>query len=175
MSRNLLLAAAVILVAGCNQPSLPPNQSNSTAATPAPATTGAETLPPCNGLAGYQVLPADITLSFPYHLRADRIYVNKNGQERRRVVLEYLDGDADAILAAVDKSMIVAGFVPRPRKEQPNGNIVIAYAQKAYGSIIVVANASAGDKPSNPAARGTVAFDYPSGDKSGVTEAAAPN
>jgi hypothetical protein len=47
------------------------------------------------------------------------------------------------------------------QNHQPNGNLVVPYVKKGYDSITVIANASVGDKPSNPAAKGTIAFDLP--------------
>lgn len=160
MNRNALIAATLIVFAGCSQ-SAPPATVEAPGTITAASTADARAAQPCSEPTGYQPLPAKLALEVRYHLRADRIYTNKNDQGRRRVVLEFLDGDIDSTLASVEDAMTAAGFVARPRKDQPNGNIVIPYVRKDYGNITVVANPSAGDNPSNPAAKGTVAFDFP--------------
>lgn len=158
MKRLTLTAAVVLILAGCNQPATTAEATQAPAAPQASAAPAAACEPQATG---YQWLPEGLVLDIPYHLRADRIYINKNNVQRRRVVLEFLDGDAESTLASVDKSMTTAGFTARPRKDQPNGNIVVPYMKKGFGGITVIASATAGDKPSNPAAKGTITFDLP--------------
>lgn len=162
MRHILVMAAMLSALAGCNKPQ-PVNDAN-TIATPPPtvASVEAPSAQPCAEQAGYQLLPAGIRIGLPYHFRADRLYANKHDQVRRRVVLEFLEGNVDSTLKTVAESMTAAGFMARPRRDQPNGNIIIPYVRNDYGSITVVVSPLPGDNPSNPAARGTVTFDYPS-------------
>lgn len=160
MKHNAVLLAGLIILAGCNQASAP-SPSPDGAGEPVGLVAAPDAPISCPEDTGYQILPANLALSIPYHLRADRIYVNKHDAVRRRVVLEFLEGDAATTLASVDRSMVAAGFTARPRREQPNGNIIVPYARKDYGSITVVASALPGDNPSNPMAKGTIAFDFP--------------
>lgn len=160
MKHNAALLAGLIILAGCNQASTPP-PSPTVAGEPVGLVAAADAPVACPEDTGYKLLPANLVLSIPYHLRADRIYVNKHDAVRRRVVLEFLEGDAATSLASVNQSMVAAGFAARARREQPNGNIIVPYARKDYGSITVVASALPGDNPSNPMAKGTITFDFP--------------
>jgi hypothetical protein len=168
MKSNVLIAAALLAMTGCTPQSTPPAVTDAAVPAPAQAPEAAACAP-----AGYQLLPAGIALSIPYHLRADRIYSSKDGQSRRRIVLEYLDSDAGAVLASVESSMLASGFKARPRRDQPNGNIVVPYLKRDFGNLQLVLNPSPGDKPSNPAAKGTLALDFPFGDTVAATVAAA--
>jgi hypothetical protein len=162
MRHILVMAAVLSALIGCNK-SQPVNDTNTNATPETVASAEAPLAQPCAEQTGYQVLPAGVSLGLPYHLRADRLYTNKHDQARRRVVLELLEGNVDSTLKMVEESMIAAGFVARPRRDQPNGNIIIPYAKSGYGSITVVVNPLPGDNPSNPATLGTVTFDYPAG------------
>lgn len=160
MRHILVMAAVLSALVGCNK-SQPVNDTNTNAAPEEVASMEAPSAQPCAEQTGYQFLPAGVSLGLPFHLRADRLYTNKHDQARRRVVLEFLEGNVDSTLKTVEESMIAAGFTARPRRDQPNGNIIIPYAKRDYGSITVVVNPLAGDNPSNSAALGTVTFDYP--------------
>lgn len=165
MKHNLLMAATLIALAGCNQPKPAATQGTNPVATETPVTaTGDATAPPCTGQAGYQLFPAGIGLDVPYHVRADRIYLDKNGQGRRRVMLEFLGGGADTTLASIDKSLVAAGYMSRPRKDQPNGNSITPYIKKGARNIIVILDPNPGAAPSNPAAKGVLSVDYPMDD-----------
>lgn len=172
MKQLTLLAIALFVLAGCKQDRAPDAAvAQASPSTPEVASPAA----PCEEGqgAGYAWLPAGLALDIAYHLRADRIYTSKNDVQRRRVVLEFLDGDVDSVLAATEKSMIAAGFTARPRRDQPNGNIIVPYVKRGYGSITVVASATPGDNPSNPGAKGMVAFDFPAGEAAAVVAAPA--
>lgn len=158
MKHNLLAAATLITLLGCSQPAPVTTQAD-TPVTSA-ATTPEAALLACPEQTGYQLMPAGVSLDIPYHVRVDRIYVHENGDSRRRIVLEYLEGDVETALSAADKSIVAAGFTAQKRRAQPNGEIAIPYAKKGHSSILVIAKASPGDKPSNPAAKGTLALDY---------------
>lgn len=116
---------------------------------------------PCPEQAGYIAFPEGVALDIPYHLRADRIYIHKNGKERRRVSVEFLDGDAGTALASFEQSMIRAGFTAKPRKDMPNGNVTMAFGKKGFGTVRLVAVSTPGPKPSNPGAKGVISMDYP--------------
>ena len=156
--KEILLATAVALaLAACSRPQ-PAADIAPTATAETAAIAGAAPLPCAEP--GYALLPKGITLEFPYHLRADRVYLDKQGNERRRVVLEFLDGDVESTLAAADASLVRSGFAARSRRNQPNGNIVVPYARKGTPGITVFGSSTVGPNPSNPAAKGTIALDY---------------
>lgn len=161
MNRNALIVA-IILATGCSsqQPAARPEATASTPDTKEPITPRQDGQP-CANADGYQLLPEQLVVPVAHHLRADRIYTNGKDQLRRRVVLEFLEGDVASALASVDSAMVAAGFNARPRREQPNGNTVIPYVRNGFGNITVVANPSIGDNPSHPAAKGILAFDFP--------------
>jgi hypothetical protein len=172
MRRILVMAAVLSALAGCNK-SQPVSNANTNGTPETVASVEAPLAQPCAEQTGYQLLPAGVSLGLPYHLRADRLYTNKHDQARRRIVLEFLEGNVDSTLKTVEESMITAGFTARPRRDQPNGNIIIPYAKRDYGSITVVVNPLPGDNPSNSAALGTVTFDYPADGKAPAATATA--
>lgn len=158
MNRHVLLATVLLGVAGCSQRPEAAQPATTSQAAAVPATAAAA---PCEEPTGYQWQPADLAFDLPYHLRADRIYGARDESSRRRVVLEFLEGTPESVLASVEQAMLAAGFQARPRREPGNGNLIAPFAKKGYGSIAVVINGSAGDNPSHPEAKGTIAFDYP--------------
>lgn len=119
----------------------------------------AEPCPPA--VAGYRFLPEGLDVPVAYHLRADRIYRTKTGRLRRRTALEFLEGDADSVLASVEKEMVEARYKARPGTTQPNNNIHVPYIRKGGPNVNVMVNPEAGDNPHHPDAKGMLYYDYP--------------
>lgn len=160
MKYNVLIASLLVALAGCDQISQPSDVSSVPAAetnqpeVPEPATQ------PCPEPTGYQVMPAGLNLSIPYHVRADIIQKDGSGQSRRHIVLEYLDGDLETTVSAIEQSLAEGGFAPRPRRETDDGRIVIPFFKTGYDNIVVVVGPTPGNNPSNPEAKGTVTLQF---------------
>lgn len=159
MNRYAILAISFVALAGCSKPA--PTAAVTTAAVP--VTAAAPTVS-CPAQSGYQWMPANLVLDVPYHLHADRIYKTQKDGLRRRVMLEFLEGDSNSVLAQVDKSLTTAGFQARPRIEaSKEADVVIPYDKAGYGNVVVYVDSSPGDNPSNPDAKGILSFDFPIG------------
>lgn len=160
MKRTLLIAVGLLAIAGCNnpRPAVLPVAGTTAATEAAPETAAA-----CPEETGYKLFPEAMKLAIPYHLRGDRIYVHKNGQQRRRVTVEFLEGDVGTALAAFEQSMVTAGFKAGPRNDGADGKITMPFSKKGFGTAHVSAMPTVGPKPSNPDAKGVISIDYPMG------------
>lgn len=169
MKYTLLIASMAIVLAGCDQVSQPAEVSpvqqtadSVPSVTSAPATvTPDPATQPCADVSGYQVMPAGMTLEIPYHVRADIITKDEAGQRHRHIVLEYLEGNLDATITAIERSLASGGYVPRPRRKTDDGRFIVPFLKKGHQNIIAVFDPSPGNKPSNPEAKGTVTLQYP--------------
>jgi hypothetical protein len=173
MKRTLLIAVGLLAIAGCNNPAPADQTAQGTPA--AVPTSSSDTNPAaCSEAPGYNPFPQGIAPAFAYHLRSDRLYVHKNGKNRRRLTIEFLDGDANAALASFEQSMSAAGFKARPRKDGADGRITTPFAKKGFGTVIATAIPSPGPNPANPAAKGVLSIDYPMDTDVAATTAQPP-
>ena len=117
----------------------------------------------CPETDGYRVFPAGLSIDLPYHLRSDRIIPNEKG-ERRRVVIEYLEGDAATALTSIAGSLEQAGFAEKSRKDVADGVVSAIFSKKGVGLIYVRITADPGKNPSHPAAKGLAQIGYPTGE-----------
>jgi hypothetical protein len=92
-------------------------------------------------------------------LRSDRIAATSENQPRRRVTLEFLEGDVDSVLASVEGAMAKAGYKARPVKHREDGSVVRRFVKRGAG-ITVTVSSKIGDKPANPEARGVIIYAY---------------
>lgn len=148
----------LLMLASCKQ-----EEPATTVATVTPAASEtAATTNACPPAAfGYQFLPEGLDVPVVYHLRADRFYTAKDGRLRRRVALEFLEGDADSVRASVEEAMVKAGYKSRPSKTLKNNDIHTPYVKKGVPNIAVMINAEAGESPHHPDAKGVLVYDYP--------------
>lgn len=130
-------------------------------ATPAAGETAATTTACPPAVVGYRFLPEGLDVPVAYHLRADRFYTAADGRLRRRVALEFLEGDADSVRASVEESMVRAGYKSRPSKTLKNNDIHTPYVKKGVPNIAVMINVEAGESPHHPDAKGMLIYDYP--------------
>lgn len=156
MKPALSAVIGLLFLVSCSseKPAAPEPVATAPAATPIPC-------PPT--VSGYRFLPEQLEVPVDYHIRVDRLYTSLNDQPRRRIALEFLEGDADSVLASVEQAMLKAGYEARPRRIQPNDNIIAPFVKKGGTSLTVMLNPNAGDKPSNPEAKGVLIYDYPLG------------
>ena len=111
-------------------------------------------------VAGYRPLPGGVELGLNAHLRRDRIYKTKNGDTRRKVVYEVLDGTQQEAVAKVQGARTAAGYVAQPRKDGKREAFVIPYKKEKAATLNVEFNPRAGRKPSNPKAKHLVTVDW---------------
>lgn len=149
----------VLILASCKpgEPATTVATATQPAATETPVTTNA--CPP--SVIGYRFLPEGLDVPVAYHLRADRFYTAKDDRLRRRVALEFLEGDADSVRVSVEEAMVKAGYESRPSKILKNNDIHTLYIKKGVPNIAVMVNPEAGETPHHPDAKGMLIYDYP--------------
>lgn len=161
--RILAVLAVVALAAACSEQSAPTKAASEGAASSDATAPVAAACP--EAPAGYQPFPAGVTTTLDYHLRSDRIYTHAaSGKLRRRVALEFLEGDAAAAQAALTESLKDAGFRAKPGKQRPGGATTLAFAKSGLGILKMVVRPAAPARPAHPDARGEISLDYPATD-----------
>lgn len=158
MKQVVIAALAALLVAACSQQSSPDAMTTTTQ--PTPVEQPMKNKPAAGALK--EALPEGVQLAFSYHVRGDRIIEKEGQRPRRRVRMEYLEGDQQATFASIEQSLKAAGFSMRDRKDLDNGNTRAKFTKPRYGTVIVVVTRDmAGVKARNPAAVGRVSLDWP--------------
>ncbi|GAA3931505.1 hypothetical protein [Luteimonas lutimaris] len=153
-----IFALLTMLVAGCSQQPTPDAATEADESPAAPVEQVVEK--PARG-ALEEPLPEGVQLNFRYHVRGDRVLDKDGRRDRRRVGMEYLEGDQGTTFASVEKSMTAAGFTLRDRKEMDNGNIRAKFAKPRYGTVIVTVTPGMDVKARNPAAVGRIFLSWP--------------
>ncbi|HLU07584.1 MAG TPA: hypothetical protein VKZ91_13585 [Woeseiaceae bacterium] len=150
MKYVLAAALAALAVAGCSDR---PN----TVATPE-----TQALPEaCADKPFYSPFPEGLALDMPFHFRSDRIFTKRSGETRRAVTVEYLTGSQIEAQQAVIAAMAAVGYAPKAGKgARKNGVLRQAYTSEGRKSFWVVISPSAGKRPSNPEAKGTIAISW---------------
>lgn len=118
--------------------------------------------------AAYTPFPDGVRVVSPFHVRSDRIYTTKGGDERRRATLETLESDAVATANDIASQLTGAGFRALDAKDRGDGVVRLGFLKKGVGRINVLASADVGEKPSNPRALGVVAIDWPTAKRPGA-------
>lgn len=109
---------------------------------------------------GYLPLPAQMALEGKYHLRSDRIFVNKKGATRRRVIFEMMDADMDASVRRVERMMLAGEYVGTAHVKGKKDTLTIPFRKANNPTIRVKFNPSVGKKPANPDAKHLVAIEW---------------
>lgn len=102
-------------------------------------------------------LPGGATLPFKHHIRVDRVIENKAGAKRRRVDVEFLDGDVAATVKGVESAMVAAGY--RLRADDPrdvDGEVRLRFIKKGEPTVMAVISPNPGRNPSSSKVKGTV-------------------
>jgi hypothetical protein len=150
-SKLVLLFSAALLASACSGPDASPT----TSATPATSASPAAAAP----TPFYSPLPDDaVHFDFPFQLASDRYYVTDKGETRRRLVLEYLDGDATQVWNKIEQSMGKAGYQLRNKSEAGTGKGTF---YKNNHPIFVNTTGKRPGDPAHPAAVGTVWISWP--------------
>lgn len=150
-SKLILLFSATLLVSACSGPDA------------APATSTTPTTPVSTVVAApvpfYSPLPDDsVHFDFPFQLASDRYYVTDKGETRRRLVLEYLDGDATQVWSKIELAMGEAGYQLRNKSEAGTGKGTF-YKNKS--PLFVDTTGKRPADPAHPAAVGTIWISWP--------------
>lgn len=154
--KSLAMLLAALALTGCGK------EPVSTAPTPAAnhGSINATTAECAESAVNYDPMPEGMTVNIPYHLRGDRIYADAKGNYRRRVTLEYLDGDAGSVFDAAFMSLTSAGYVAK-KKWEKDGRFGSGFNKKGVGALLLSVNPKAVPKPAHPDAKGMLVLDYP--------------
>lgn len=154
MKIRLTALLAIGLAAGCGQTSAPDTASQA-------AQPQAPVAESCVQTAFYSPIPGDLQVQFPFHLRSDRIFTNKKGTLRRRVVLETLGGTASEAFDSASQSLVAAGYKAKGKlKGAPEKKQAQYFVRKGQPTIALVSNVDVGKKPANPQSTGLVYFEW---------------
>lgn len=152
MSRKLLFVAA-FLMAACSQ------DRDAAPETTIAAGEQAATTAPCPEPA-YRPLPEGISLEQAYLVKGDRVYETRAGAERRRAVLELLEGDPVAAAESIVAQYEAQGFNRLEVPERDDGIVRYAVRKRGVGRVNVSATSDRGRNPSHPRSVGMVAVDW---------------
>lgn len=157
MKQQMLIVALLLALTACGDETRTPASTDS-------APTGAEASAPQKQIAPGALakpLPEGIELGFKYYVNTEGAVETKTGVERYKVAIEFLDGDATAVLESILQSMADAGFNAGTQTEYANGNTGIKFTKADYGTVSVVIIPEPGDEPKNAAALGLVTLNFP--------------
>jgi uncharacterized lipoprotein YajG len=167
MTRNLLIAATLLALAGCSEPKPEATQTSAapaSATAPAVASTAApasKAVVSCAGTPDCDLLPPSVVVVVTHKLRRQSAYTAKPGDSRKQVVFEYMDGTADANMQSIEQSMAAAGFDNPVKQGAAAGTISASFHKEGYGKVNVWVSSDVGAKPKWPKAKGVIGFDFP--------------
>lgn len=150
-AKLVLLLSSALLLGACD---------NGTQETTGAATTaGAQASSDCPA-PFYQVLPDPaLRFDFRFHIATDRMYQTNKGEARRRIVMEYLEGNATQAWNRVESAMVAAGYVLRSER------VVVAgkgtFTKAGSPSLFVDTTGASVKDPAHPQARGTIWISWP--------------
>lgn len=158
MNRSIVLCLALtVALAACQQQD-PADQ----AVTPAPAPVATEPAAPpiAPGKQLERPMPDGITLEVPYNAVYDKDLAAKDGSTRRRVILEFLDGNVESIGAQLEGQLKTAGYRKgKPRDEE--GGVRTNYARTRDGSkVSILIRPKLDQRFRDDRALGTVSFSW---------------
>jgi hypothetical protein len=158
-SKLVLLFSAVLLVSACSGPEAAPP---ATSATSTPNVVVAVAPTPF-----YSPRPDDtVHFDFPFQLASDRYYATDKGETRRRLVLEFLGGNATEVWGKIELAMGEAGYKLQNQGEAGTGKGT--FSKKGKRSIFVDTTGKRPADPAHPDAVGTVWISW------SVTDVAVP-
>jgi glucose/arabinose dehydrogenase len=138
MNRRLLFLpmAAAVALAACNSKTPSEAQQPAPAATAATAPTAVKP-PIAPGKQLEQPMPDGVALAVPYNAVYDKTLPAKDGTQRRRVIVEFLDGTTDSVARDLDSQLRKAGYRKGAPREEKGGTRV-NYARRADGSRVSI-------------------------------------
>lgn len=157
MKLRIFLVSAIVFSAACSGPKQPVAQDASAVAQDASAK--AELSQSCPETPPfYSPLPdTSLKFNFPFHLKSDRIYAAGNGEARRGIVLEFLDGDSEQTWSSLDASLIAAGYAPAAEiKVDQAGKKQRPYSKNGAPGLSIAVSSDPSTNPANPDAKGVI-------------------
>jgi hypothetical protein len=106
-----------------------------------------------------QALPQGFALHFPFDFQEDVVVSVNARDQRRRVTVEYLEGDSKMIMASLARSALEAGFQSGRWQLLKDGSIYFFAYKGGYGQMR--AEIKSGGNLRNASAKGTVVTGWP--------------
>lgn len=106
-----------------------------------------------------QALPQGFVLRFAHDFRGDTLVTVTPREQRRRVTVEYLEGEPADIVASLAGSALDAGFKSGRWQQTQDGRISFFAHKGGYGQLR--AEITPGGRLSHPAAKGAVVLGWP--------------
>lgn len=116
-----------------------------------PATVSGTSLP--------EPLPQGFQLAFPYHYTKKEVVRGRN--QRQRITVEYLEGDAASIVGSLAQSAIAVGFSKGLWGVQKDGSIHFVADKPGFGQLRAQIRPGADGKLQNTFAKGSVTMGWP--------------
>ena len=165
-SRHFSLAAAVLFsLAACGDGTGPAPASPATAEPAASSPEPTERAPRAVRGELAAPLPEGVSLPFAYYVRSDAATESKQGLPRRRIRLEFLEGDAATVLGQVRAAFASAGFSAGEDAAAGNGATRVNFRKDGYGRVTAVVGPIA--NAVDPRAQGQLILDWPAEDPGG--------
>lgn len=168
--RTIAFAAlCTALLAGCSDKPSPPETTGPAASAgaesgPEPVAAPPDELRPTRGELAAP-LPEGVVLPFRYHVRSDGPSATEQGAPRRRMRLEFLEGDVATVAGQVEDALVAAGFTVGGTDTTDAGATRTNYRKDGFGRVTAVVGPT-GDAV-DPEARGLLILDWPAGDAGG--------
>ncbi|WP_192311130.1 hypothetical protein [Pseudoxanthomonas sp. PXM02] len=158
MNRSLVLCLALTVALAACQQQAPADQA--VAPAPAPAAVEPAAPPIAPGKQLERPMPDGIALQVPYNAVYDKDLAAKDGGTRRRVILEFLDGNVESIGTQLEGQLKTAGYRKgKPRDEE--GGVRTNYARTRDGSkVSILIRPKLDQRFRDDRALGTVSFSW---------------
>jgi glucose/arabinose dehydrogenase len=158
-SKVIVLLAAALALAACRQDPAPADAQAPAAdvtepASPPDAAPVAETSARPAAGALKSALPEGFELPFGFHRLYDNTGRTEKGGPQRRILVEYLDVEADAVRASLTQALQAKGF-DAPVASDVGGESQLTFA-RADGASVVAKITVGRDKPRAENAKGTL-------------------
>lgn len=156
--RTLIPAALATMLIACER-------NDSPAPAPQPSAPTAATTPAGPKPATPDTLPDGVRLSFPHEVVYDKVLTGKSGEQRRRIIVEYLDGDAAAVEKALTEGFQAAGYRNAGDRQLPGGKRIVFLNPQSKARVYATFASGAQQRFHNKDAQGTVSFSWPTAGK----------
>lgn len=156
-------AAALFALAACGEKTTDPTPASP--ATEKPAASAAAPAERAPRVARGELaapLPEGVVLPFAYYVRSDAASESKQGVPRRRIRLEFLEGDAATVLGQLQAAFASAGFSAGEGTATGNDATRMNFRKGGYGRVTAVVGPVA--NAVDPKAQGQVILDWPAED-----------
>lgn len=156
--KKIFLAAAVLTVlAACSADQAVPQNVEQSAAEPAPPSETVPQQPAASAPTGIDTLTGlGFIPDFAYAMVYDIADKNKEGVNRRRVLLEVLEGDIEAAMASAEATLARAGY-SKSKESSDGGRYDAVFVKQGSPTLVFMAQSpDRGPDLKNPGAVGTI-------------------